>query len=163
MDTFTDLKVATIDRYGSWLDRLLVNVIRCARAWDNPYTFNLTAQHITNCQRVFTGLEHEVDATIMLSLIHTLALSLWAHIKPSHKQDKYYSPINAFIALASVKPNGEIKQGSDISQIIAALMYSGRTVLLWEMELLASQQDISMHQYVLSLSLRSPRAYGLHL
>jgi hypothetical protein len=71
-----------------------------------------------------------------------LLISLFTHL-PSGSDDKFYSPIQRFLVLFSLKSNGQWLAGRRITQLFAALLFCGRQVIM-----------ALMHQYVIKGDLR---------
>ncbi|THH13339.1 hypothetical protein EW146_g6867 [Bondarzewia mesenterica] len=140
--SFNRVEPSTVDKYAGWLNRLLVSVIRFARGWTHAYTFPLTEQQKTNAFTLYDALNNGAD---LFHHIHALTFSLFAHIKTDHHQDKYFSAVNRFLVLASLHPKGHFKQASEITQIIAALVYCNRTTMFYESEQLVASQNMSIN------------------
>ena len=57
-----------------------------------------------------------------------LLISLFTHL-PSGSDNKFYSPIQRFLILFSLKANGQWLTGRRITQLFAALLFCGRQVV----------------------------------
>jgi hypothetical protein len=81
--------------------------------------------------RVAQTLEDRLD-----KLFHALCFKLFAHTRgqysASQPLDKFFSPVICFAVIQCIHSSGAALQSSDMSQIIAALMYSIRICMLEE-------------------------------
>lgn len=70
-----------------------------------------------------------------------LLISLFTHL-PSGSDNKFYSPIQQFLVLFSLKANGQWLTGRRITQLFAALLFCGRQVVMALMHHHVIENDI---------------------
>jgi hypothetical protein len=84
-----------------------------------------------------------------------LLVALFTHL-PSGTDVKFYSPINRFLVLSSLKGNGQWLPGRRITQTFAALLFCGREVMMALMHKeITRSPGLRYSQYVL-LTLPDP-------
>lgn len=106
----------------------------------------LTKSQKRNALALYHALHKPETKTSIRDCIHTLSYSLFSHVQPNNMADKYFSAVNRFLVISSMQLVGSFKRASQITQIIAALMYSIRTTMLHESEILMHTHDISILQ-----------------
>ncbi|THH06229.1 hypothetical protein EW146_g9679 [Bondarzewia mesenterica] len=134
LNSFNRIEPSSIEKYAGWLNRLFLSVIHCARGWEHAYAFSLTDAQKTCAAQLYEALDTDVDSPIISARLHALSLSLFGHEKQDHRADKYFSAVSCFLVLASFRNTGQLKFPSEITQIIAALVYCNRTTMLLEAE-----------------------------
>ena len=132
--------------YTSWMCRLIVAVIRSARKWSHKYQFPLTVDQQSNAKLLHKALKDGDPNDAVRTILHRFAFSLFGHTKSDYRDDKYFSPVNRFLVLASLHPKGHFRLASEITQIIAALTYNIRATMLHQCQVIMAVQKININQ-----------------
>jgi hypothetical protein len=100
-------------------------------------------------ERLYWQLQSAEDmGEVILETIQDLAFSLFSHMNTDHTADKYFSAVNCFLVLSSVRPDGQFKMAGEITQVIAALVYCNRTAMLNHAQGIMGEQKIGLKKQV---------------
>ena len=75
------------------------------------------------------GAQLTSSANALQTCILDILISLYTHL-PSGRDDKFYSPILRFIVLFTLRKDGKFLPARQITQIISALLFTGRLVMM---------------------------------
>jgi hypothetical protein len=145
-ETFNIVTKATIDKYGIVLTRAVAFVLRKVIGWQSTYDCPLTPAQTSNAEKLLDDLRMQANDGQIESHIHALLYSLFAHIPTDYKEDKYFSPINRALVLMSIRDGGAWLAAGEITQIIAAMVYSIRSTMFFQLHRLARQRRQRVHE-----------------
>lgn len=86
-------------------------------------------EDLGECEQEVIEERSDLITNPVQSCVLDLLVSLFTHL-PSGKDDKFYSPIYRFVILFSLKKNGQWLAGRRITQLFAALLFCGRTIMM---------------------------------
>lgn len=144
LSTFQGVGDATVTKYSGVLTELLFGVMRSTVGLMDKYKFPVTEEQTHSLGALHNALLCQGDASVVDKCVQDATCSLFSHIKQNVLADKYFSPVNCFLVLSSLKMDGNFKKASEITQTIAALVYANRTAQLNEMYNVAVREKITM-------------------
>ena len=139
------------------LTRLVFSLMRSSDPeWDSPVQY----PPLDTVQRaVISALKNALEQGDIPSIDDTLqelCYCLFAHEMRQYPASahlaSFASPVNVFLVYYCLDPKGNFKKSSDMTGICAALEYCIRMTILYEVEKVANEANISAFTYVLFIT-----------
>ena len=144
----------TQQKYGNVLARLVFNLMRASDPeWESPVQY----PPLDSVQRAVISVLKDAlerdDKSSIDDALQEVCYCLFAHEMRQYPASahlaSFASPVNVFLVYYSLGPNGNFKKSSEMTAICAALEYCIRMTILYEVEKVANEGNISAFTYVL--------------
>ena len=149
LNRFDPVSEKTVEKYALTLHRLVFGVLRqLDPSYLHKYRYPpLHPTQLLPLQSLRVALDEGLSIADLVLLYRAACLTLFAHhqhkYETSKRLDQFFSPVICYLVLRSVRENGDFQLPSVISQYIAHIMFSIRSVILYEIINKAHEEDIS--------------------
>jgi hypothetical protein len=130
---FGPVTAQTVTRYSTYINRLLIFVIRVYQRKplqnDRPYDAPLSTKQRAATATLLLALESK-NAEEIKKCIQDLMLALWMHKMEDPNGNHLFSAVVHFLILSCVTFDGTFRPSSGISPLIAILAHCGRATFV---------------------------------
>ena len=157
MHRFSSVQEETIKKYSLTLHRLLFGILR---QLDSSYSHKYRYPRLHETQneplrQLKAALENKQPIPQLMVLFQKACFTLFAHhqhkFETSRDLDQFFSPVICFLVLSSVRNNGGFHYPSNITGVIAHIMFSIRATFFFEIVNKSKSDNIGFSQLVFEL------------
>jgi hypothetical protein len=92
---------------------------------DNAYPIHLTTAQWDTLKKLHAGLGKGLPITSLLPLFHAFVKVTFTTQHPSAIEERFHTPVEAFIIMSSIKNDGSIAHPRNIANVLSVLQYLG--------------------------------------
>ena len=156
---FRAITNSSITKYALVLHRFIFNCLRFyvdpETHWESSFQYpTLSRSQVDVLKALAAALQDSQSDNERLMVHFERAVQcLFCHLKTEYPEtasgSRFFSPICSFVVLHCLNKEGRIQPASNVTQLIAALMYCGRAAVLWHV---VRQQEADPSKSLLDLA-----------
>jgi hypothetical protein len=146
----------SLDSYAHLLHTWTFAIFQSLEKNDSGYTFNLHTADLEHLAALKTVLQKDEPSASAIHTFHTFIKAILyprADASTWNTAHKWKHPVECLLALSALRPDGNFKEATELTQMFARLVYHIRGAILYEATMKAKDSDKDYYQYVVYLSL----------